>query len=102
MPATDEDTLLPQDTLLPFSLPNIRKNKVTAAFDGGQVSSDGRVFLLAGADKHLGLIGTLARHRPVTPLPISRVAGLEMRVHPAMTRSPPDGATGVAPWRALL
>jgi hypothetical protein len=54
MPATDDDTLLP------FSLPNIRKKKVTAAFDGGQVSSDGGVFLLAAADKRLGLIDTLA------------------------------------------
>jgi hypothetical protein len=54
MPAIDDDTLLP------FSLPNICKKKVTAAFDGGQVSSDGGVFLLAGADKRLGLIDTLA------------------------------------------
>ena len=54
MPAIDEDTLLP------FSLPNIRKKKVAAAFDGGQVSSDGGVFLLAAADRRLGLIDTLA------------------------------------------
>jgi hypothetical protein len=54
MPATADDTLLP------FSLPNICKKKVTAAFDGGQVSSDGGVFLLAAADKRLGLIDTLA------------------------------------------
>src|ERR1019366_6170493 len=54
MPATDDDTLLP------FSLPNICKKKITAAFDGGQVSSDGGVFLLAAADKRLGLIDTLA------------------------------------------
>ena len=54
MPATDDDTLLP------FSLPNICKKKVTAAFDGGQVSSDGGVFLLAAADKRLGLIEALA------------------------------------------
>jgi Transposase DDE domain group 1 len=54
MPAIDDDTLLP------FSLPNICKKKVTAAFDGGQVSSDGGVFILAAADKRLGLIDTLA------------------------------------------
>jgi hypothetical protein len=54
MPSTDDDTPLP------FSLPNICKKKVTAAFDGGQISSDGGVFLLAGADKRLGLIDTLA------------------------------------------
>jgi hypothetical protein len=54
MPAIDDDTLLP------FTLPNICKKKVTAAFDGGEVSSDGGIFLLAGADKRLGLIDTLA------------------------------------------
>jgi hypothetical protein len=54
MPAADGDTLLP------FSLPNICKKKVTAAFDGGTISSDGGVFLLAGADKRLGLIDTLS------------------------------------------
>ena len=58
MPATDDDTLLP------FSLPNIRKKIVTVAFDGGTISSDGGVLLLAGAGKGLGLIDTLARLIP--------------------------------------
>jgi hypothetical protein len=58
MPATDDDTLFP------FPLPNVRGKKVTAAFDGGTVSSDGGVFLLAGADKRLGLIDALARLFP--------------------------------------
>jgi hypothetical protein len=48
------------DTLLPFSLPSICQKKVTAAFDGGRISSDGGVILLAGADRRLGLIDTLA------------------------------------------
>jgi len=48
------------DTLLPFSLPNICKKKVTAAFDGGTISSDGGVLLVASADKRLGLIDALA------------------------------------------
>jgi hypothetical protein len=54
MPATDDDTLLA------FHLPSICQKKVTAAFDGGRISSDGGVVLLAGADKRLGLIDTLA------------------------------------------
>ena len=58
MLATDDDTLLP------FSLPTLCKKKVTAAFDGGTISSDGGVLLLAAADKRLGLIGTLARLIP--------------------------------------
>ena len=43
MPATDDDTLLP------FSLPSIGQKKLTAAFAGGLISSDGGVLLLAGA-----------------------------------------------------
>ena len=54
MPATDDDTLLR------FSMPSICRKKVTAAFDGGLISSDGGVLLLAGADRRLGLIDTLA------------------------------------------
>jgi Transposase DDE domain group 1 len=48
------------DMLLPFSLPSICKKKVTAAFDGGLIRSDGGVLLLAGADKQLGLTDALA------------------------------------------
>lgn len=58
MPATDDDTLLP------FSLPPVCHKKVSAAFDGGTISSDGGVFLLAGADKRLGLIDRLAAFIP--------------------------------------
>jgi hypothetical protein len=48
------------DTLLPFSLPSICHRKITAAFDGGRISSDGGVLLLSQADRQLGLIDTLA------------------------------------------
>jgi hypothetical protein len=58
MPATDNDTLLP------FSLPTLCRKKITAAFDGGLISSDGGVLLLAAADKKLGLIDTLAAIMP--------------------------------------
>ena len=33
---------------LPFSLPSISGKKITAAFDGGRISSDGGVLLAAG------------------------------------------------------
>jgi hypothetical protein len=58
MPATDDDTLLL------FSLPTLCRKKVTAAFDGGLISSDGGVLLLAAADKKLGLIDSLAAIMP--------------------------------------
>lgn len=48
------------DTLLPFALPAVCRKKVTAAFDGGRLTSDGGVLLLSGADKQLGLCEMLA------------------------------------------
>jgi hypothetical protein len=35
------------DSLLPFSLPSVERKKITAAFDGGCLSSDGGVMLLS-------------------------------------------------------
>src|SRR6478735_8752629 len=88
MPATDDDTLLP------FSLPSIGQKKLTAAFDGGLISSDGGVLLLAGADKRLGLIDTLAAiipdHRDPDLITHSMADILRARVSPspADTRTP--------------
>jgi hypothetical protein len=48
------------DTLLPFSLSAVQREKVTAAFDGGRLTSDGGVLLLSGADQQLGLCAALA------------------------------------------
>jgi hypothetical protein len=48
------------DTDLPFDLPSVSRKKVTAAFDGGRISSDGGAMLLAAADKRLGMIDRLA------------------------------------------
>ena len=48
MPATDDDTLLP------FSLPSICQKKVTAAFDGGRISSDGGVYFWQVPTDNLG------------------------------------------------
>lgn len=48
------------DTVLPFALPAVSRKKVTAAFDGGRLSSDGGVVLLAEAERRLDLAGKLA------------------------------------------
>src|ERR1700747_2028794 len=57
------------DSLLPFSLPSVRRKEITAAFDGGRISSDGGVMLLASAERRMGIAARLAaeitdrRHR---------------------------------------
>ena len=43
------------DTLHPFDLPAVSRKKVTAAFDGGLISSDGGLMILREADRRLGL-----------------------------------------------
>ena len=45
------------DNLLPFLFPAIRGKKVVAAFDGGRLTSDGGVMLLAMAERRLGVAG---------------------------------------------
>ena len=48
------------DTVLPFSFPAIARKKVAAAFDGGRITSDGGVMLLAAAERRLQLADKLA------------------------------------------
>jgi hypothetical protein len=48
------------DTEPLFDLPSVARKTVTAAFDGGAISSDGGIGLLAAAGKTLGLIDRLA------------------------------------------
>ena len=48
------------DSLLPFSLPSVDRKKITAAFDGGRISSDGGVMLLALAEQRIGIAARLA------------------------------------------
>ena len=42
------------DTGLLFDLPSVARKKVSAAFDGGRITSDGGVALLALADRRIG------------------------------------------------
>lgn len=48
------------DTSLPFAFPAVGRKKVTAAFDGGRITSDGGVMLLAEAERRLGIAAKLA------------------------------------------
>jgi len=49
-----------EDTLLPFAFPFVGRKKVTAAFDGGRITSDGGVMLLAAVERSMGIASTLA------------------------------------------
>jgi hypothetical protein len=49
------------DTGLLFDLPSVGRKKVSAAFDGGRITSDGGVALLALADRRVGIVDRLAR-----------------------------------------
>src|ERR1700730_14700235 len=52
------------DSLLPFCFPAVQHKKIAAAFDGGRISSDGGVMLLAQADRRLGIADRLAQVIP--------------------------------------
>jgi hypothetical protein len=49
-----------EDTLLPFAFPAVARKKVSAAFDGGMLSSDGGVLVLRNVEKQLGLAQRLS------------------------------------------
>ena len=52
------------DTVPSFDFPAVGRKKVTAAFDGGRLTSDGGVMLLSLAEKRLGVAERLARLIP--------------------------------------
>jgi hypothetical protein len=52
------------DSLLPFAFPPVCGKSITAAFDGGRLTSDGGVMLLALAERRLGIAERLARCFP--------------------------------------
>jgi hypothetical protein len=55
---------MPNDTTAIFPFPAVGRKKITAAFDGGRLSSDGGVMLLAQAERWLGIAERLARVIP--------------------------------------
>ncbi len=69
------------DIHLIFSLPAVSCKKVTAAFDGGRLSSDGGVMLLALAERRRKVAETLAAHiaDPRDPLHITHTVADVLR-----------------------
>jgi len=54
-----------EDIPLPFDLPAVARKKESAAFDGGRITSDGDVMLLAQDERRVA-IADLARVMPAT------------------------------------
>lgn len=49
-----------EDTMLPFKFPAVGRKRVIAAFEGGRLTSDGGVLLLAADERRIGVAGRLA------------------------------------------
>ena len=60
MPMGRVASAIGDDTPEPFGFPAIGRKKVAAAFDGGRLTSDGGVMLLAAAERQLGICDRLA------------------------------------------
>jgi hypothetical protein len=73
---------MPDDTTATFPFPAVGRKKITAAFDGGRLSSDGGVMLLAQAERRLGIAERLARF-----IPDRRDPGRVTHVIPDMLRA---------------
>ena len=69
------------DSLLPFSFPAVARKKITAAFDGGRITSDAGVMLLGQAERRLGLADKLARviADPRNPSAVTHSVGSVLR-----------------------
>ena len=80
------------DKLLPFCFPAVCRKKITAAFDGGRISSDGGVMLLAQADRRLGIAERLAQAIPDARDP-DRITHLLPDILCALASSPLPAAT---------
>src|SRR5437773_12563180 len=83
-----------EDNQLSFNLPSVSRKKGTAAFDGGRLSSDSGVMLLALADRRRAVAETLAaliaHHRGPSHIPHTRAAALRSRML-AIAFCAPDG-----------
>jgi hypothetical protein len=57
---TNAPPAMDNDTTLPFSFPAVCTKKISAAFDGGRISSDCGVMRLALAERKLAIADKLA------------------------------------------
>jgi hypothetical protein len=79
------------DNLPPFSFPAVSRKQVTAAFDGGRLTSDGGVMLLAMADRRLGIALGLDIRFVVTNIAHSPAEWIYDSLYCALLRARADG-----------
>ena len=72
-----------EDTLLAFDFPAVGRKTITAAFDGGRMTSDGGVLLLAAVERRMGIARTLAPliADPRNPLLVTHSVADILRAH---------------------
>jgi hypothetical protein len=51
---------MPDATVEPFGFPSVCRKRLTAAFDGGRITSEGGVMLLGAAERQMGIADRLA------------------------------------------
>ena len=76
------------DDMLPLSFPAVGRKKITAAFDGGRITSDGGVMLLAAAERRLGSGRPARRRHPRSARPGTGDAYWPTSCAPASLRLP--------------
>jgi len=62
IPSRTAASAMTNNNQLSFSLPSVSRKKVTAAFNGGRLSSDSGVLLLAMAERRRKVADTFAAH----------------------------------------
>ena len=79
-----------EDIPLPLDLPAVVRKKFSAAFDGGRMTSDGGVMLIAQAEQRLGIADHLDRLRfdPALKLACGRLpdTGRDLCSQPTVSR----------------
>ncbi|RAZ72883.1 hypothetical protein DPM35_26145 [Mesorhizobium atlanticum] len=78
-----------------YAFPAVGRKKITAAFEGGRIASDGGVILLAGVERRLRLADRLAAaiHDPRHPQQVTHAIADILR---GRSRRPPKALEGQA------
>jgi hypothetical protein len=87
-----------EDIPLPFDLPAVAPKKVSAAFDGGRITSDGGMMLLAQAERRLAIADPSLGQSPTSRMR----TGSSIFCPISCARASWLGAHGVPPARIVI